>query len=102
MQPVIVGYWAVIQYPGASKVDELLLGEYVPETFPETGSGYVPVYHNGAEVMPAAAGPRPAGEVADHAKVARSTGIVGVTVSRTVISAVLQAFGEPGMVVGSG
>ncbi len=102
MQPVIVGYPPVIQYPGSGCADELLPGAYDPETFPETGSGYVPVYHNGFAVMPAPAGPIPTGEVANHAKLARSTGCVAVTVSRTVISAVLQAFGEPGMVVGVG
>jgi hypothetical protein len=92
----MVGYPAFIQYPGASKVDELLLGEYVPETFPETGRGYVPVYHAGFAVSPS-------GEVAAHAKVARSTGSVPVvTVSRLIISAVWQAPAEPGTVVGTG
>src|ERR1700721_2743698 len=103
MQPEMVGYPAFIQYPGASRADELLLGLYVPATIaPDTGSGHVLVYHPGLAVMPAPAGPRPAGELADHAKSARSTGGVAVTVSRTVISAALQAVGEPGMGVGAG
>src|ERR1700689_5734131 len=103
MQPVMVGYPAFIQYPGASSVFELLLGLYVPPTMaPDTGSGYVPVYHTGFAVMPAPAGPRPTGELGDHARSARSTGGVAVTVSSNVISAALQAFGEPGMGVGVG
>ena len=92
----MVGYPAFIQYPGWRSVDELLLGEYVPETLPETGSGNVPVYHAGFAVIPS-------GEVADHAKVARSVGSVPlVTVSRLIISAVWHAPAEPGMVVGVG
>src|SRR5580698_946310 len=104
MQPLMIGYPAFIQYPGASRVDELLLGLYVPPTMaPETGSGYVPVYHIGFAVMPAPAGPRPTGELGDHAKLARSIGSVPlVTVSRLIRSAVWHAAGEPGTVVGGG
>src|SRR5580693_3910051 len=104
MQPVMVGYPAFIQYPGASRVEELLLGLYVPPTMaPDTGSGYVPVYHPGFAVMPVPVGPRPAGELGDHAKLARSVGSVPlVTVSRTIISALWHAPIEPGTVVGSG
>ena len=85
----MVGYPPLAQYPDARRVAELLLGLYDPVVLPETGSGYVPVYHTGAAVMPVPVGPRPAGEVLDHAKLARSTGSVPlVTVSRLIISAV--------------
>ena len=55
----MVGYPAFIQYPGWRSVDELLLGQYVPETLPETGSGNVPVYHPGFAVIPSRRSGRP-------------------------------------------